>query len=288
MSFNVRSFNRKRRTINCGGQLFDLSDPVVMGIINITPDSFYDGGRYQKKESVLDRVEEIIDQGGRMVDIGAYSSRPGAKLITSEEELSRLIPVINIIRKKYPELVISVDTFRSDIARILVGDYSVSIINDISGGEFDNKMFETVADLQVPYIIMHLKGTHSTMHNRHVYKDLTAEIMKYFSEKLVELTKLGVNDVIIDPGFGFSKTLDDNYELMRNLAVFRTFDLPLLIGVSRKSMIYKLLDIGPDNALNGSTVLHTYGLLGGANILRVHDVKEAAEVCRIYNKLKNL
>ncbi len=274
--------------INCGGQLFGLTNPVVMGIINITPDSFFVGSRYGDNKSILTRVNEIVEQGGRIVDIGAYSSRPGAKFISLKDELKRLVPVIEIVRREYPELIISVDTFRSEIAKILVKDYNVNIINDISAGNFDNKMFETIARLEVPYIIMHMIGTPASMHDSPVYESLIEEVIKYFSEKVAILTKLGVKDVIIDPGFGFSKTLDNNYDLFKHLKAFQIFNNLLLIGISRKSMIFNLLNTGPEQALNGSTVLNAYGLLSGADILRVHDVKEAIEVCSIFNKLKNL
>ena len=259
-----------------------------MGIINITPDSFFDGGSYNNVKSVLKRVDEIIGQGGDIVDIGAYSSRPGAKHISVNEELSRLLSIMDAVRNKFPDIIISIDTFRSEIARKLVREYNVDIINDISAGELDKNMFDTIADLQVPYIIMHMLGKPENMQKNPVYENLINDVMKYFSSKLEKLKLLGVNDIIIDPGFGFGKTMEDNYLLFKNLPDFAIFELPILIGVSRKSMIHKFLGTDSENSLNGTTVLHSFALQSGVNILRVHDVKEAVEVCKIHNKLKSL
>jgi len=276
------------RTINCGQKLLDFKKPMVMGIVNITPDSFYDGGKYNNTDSIIKRVSEIIDQGGNIIDIGGLSSRPKADQVSLDEELKRLVPAIKLVRKNFPGVVISIDTYRSSVARTMVNDFEVNIINDISAGEYDDKMFETIADLKVPYIIMHRAGAFSEMHNIPDYFDIITDLLKYFSKKLIKLNEIGVNDIIIDPGFGFSKSVDNNYEILKKLHAFHILNRPLLVGLSRKSMIYKLLNTDQQNALNGSSVMHTLALIGGANILRVHDVKEAIEVCTIYNKLKNL
>ncbi|MFC2117055.1 dihydropteroate synthase [Bacteroidota bacterium] len=278
----------KKEVINCGGKIINLSNPLVMGIVNVTPDSFYDGGKYNNIGETVERVREIIDQGAGCIDIGAYSSRPGADIISAREELKRLDKSISAIRKKFPDVIISIDTFRAEIAKKLVAEYDVNIINDISGGEFDAKMFDTVAELQVPYILMYMKGTLENMHLNPGYSDLLGEIIDHFQKKIEKLLTLGVNDIIIDPGFGFGKTMDQNYQMFNELSSFNIFGLPLLSGISRKSMIYKYLEISSESALNGTTVLNAYSLLAGVNILRVHDVKEAVEVCRIYNKLKSL
>ncbi len=271
--------------LNIKGELIDISKPVVMGIINITPDSFYAASRKQTGNEILQRAGEIISQGGKIIDIGAQSSRPSAILMGEKEEMERLGFALEIIRKNYPEAIISVDTFYSSVARFCVEKYGVDIINDISGGEIDKNMFTTVAELHVPYILMHMRGTPATMQQFTDYNDLIADIFYYFSEKIAKLRLSGVNDIIIDPGFGFSKTLEQNYELMSHLADFRIFNLPLLTGISRKSMIYKLLETTPAESLNGTSVLNTYAVLNGANILRVHDVKEAVEVIKISEKL---
>ena len=271
----------KKASINCKGQLLDLSKPIVMGILNITPDSFYDGGLYNKPEKILQRLNQMISEGASVIDIGAYSSRPGAANISEKDELKRLIPVLELIVKNFPDLIVSVDTFRANIAKNVVIDYGVSIINDISAGELDNKMFETVSELKVPYIMMHMKGRPENMQKNAQYKNLIKELINYFAEKVNRLKELGHNDIIIDPGFGFSKTQDQNYEILKNLNDFQIFDLPVLVGVSRKSMIYKFLDVNPGNALNGTTIINTIALQKGANILRVHDVKEAYESIKI-------
>lgn len=257
-----------------------------MGILNITPDSFYDGGRYSGNDLVIERVEKLLSEGATFIDIGAFSSRPGALQITEDEEYNRLKPVVTLVRKKYPESIISVDTFRSSIARKMVGEYGVDMINDISAGIMDNEMFNTIADLHVPYVMMHMKGTPAKMQDNPTYDNVTSEILTYFSEKLHALKLLGVPDIIVDPGFGFGKTLDHNYELLANLDSFNMMELPIMAGLSRKSMIYKFFDTSPDEALNGSTVLHTIALLKGVDILRVHDVKEAIEAIALVEKIK--
>lgn len=271
--------------ININGQLLDLSEPCVMGIVNVTPDSFYQESRTQRELEILNRVDTILEEGGKIIDIGAYSSRPDAKDITTEEEMSRLHFALKAIRKRHQDVIISVDTFRSSIAERCVKEYGVNIINDISGGELDDKMFSVVAELGVPYIMMHMKGVPQTMQHNPQYSNIFKDILYYFSEKIEQLRTLGAKDIILDPGFGFGKTLDHNYELMAHLEEFKIFDLPLLVGVSRKSMIYKLLDVTPQEALTGTTVLHTFALQKGANILRVHDVREAVQTVALYNKI---
>lgn len=255
-----------------------------MGILNVTPDSFYAGSRTHEREQITARVRQIVDEGADIIDIGAYSSRPQATDISPDEEMRRLASGLEIIRTLYPQAHISVDTFRADIAARCVREYGVQMINDISGGELDPHMFETVAELKVPYILMHMKGTPQTMMQQTHYDHLVAEMLYYFAERMARLESLGVNDIIIDPGFGFSKTLDDNYRLMNHLDEFARIGRPLLVGISRKSMIYKMLGTSPDESLNGTSVLNTLALLGGAHILRVHDVKEAVETVKIVSK----
>lgn len=261
--------------------LLDLSRPKVMGILNVTPDSFYAGSRTQTEEEIRRRCRQIMDEGGDMIDIGAYSSRPDAEHISAEEEMNRLHTALRVVRNECPNAILSVDTFRAEVAERCVGDYGVDMINDISAGEMDSRMFETVARLQVPYIMMHMQGTPQNMQLHPHYDNLMREIFIYFAEKIDTLHEMGVNDILLDPGFGFGKTLEHNYQLMNRLDEFAVFDLPLLVGISRKSMIYKLLGGTPADALNGTTVLNTVALLKGAHILRVHDVKEAVEVVTI-------
>lgn len=274
------------RTINIKGDLFPLDRPVVMGILNVTPDSFFAGSRKRTETEITTRIEEILAQGGDWIDIGGYSSRPDATPVTADEEMRRLELGLEILRHDYPSVPVSVDTFRVDVARCCVEKYGVAMINDISAGELDPEMFRTVADLQVPYIMMHMRGTPQTMASLTDYTDLMDEIMLYFAEKVRQLRLMGVSDLILDPGFGFSKTLEQNYELMAHLREFGIFDLPILVGVSRKRMIYQLLGDSPEESLNGTTALHAYALLNGADILRVHDVKEAVEAVRIVQKIK--
>ena len=275
------------RYINVNGRLMDLSEPQVMGILNVTPDSFYAGSRAETEQDIIRRLHQIVDEGASIVDIGGYSSRPDAEHISAEEEMNRLRNGLEIIRKHRPEVVVSVDTFRADVARMCVEEYGAAIINDISAGQMDGQMFTTIAHLGVPYIIMHMKGTPQNMQVNPQYGHFLKEVFYYFSEKVQRLRDLGVKDIIIDPGFGFGKTLEHNYELMNHLEEFSLFELPLLVGVSRKSMIHKLLDITPQEALNGTTVLNSVALLKGADILRVHDVKEAVESVRIIGKMKS-
>lgn len=271
--------------INIKGKLYSFDQPKVMGILNLTPDSFYDGGKYiHNADNIKARVEQILTEGADMIDMGAYSSRPGADDVTPDEEWRRLAEGFEVINKICPEAIVSVDTFRSDIARKSVVDGGASIINDISGGELDDNMFSTIADLHVPYILMHMKGTPKNMQSAPTYSDVTGEVIGYLSNRLLSLRKLGVSDVIIDPGFGFGKTVEHNYTLLRNLSDFQIFNLPVLVGISRKSMIYKTLGSSPAESLNGTTILNTLSLERGANILRVHDVKECVECVKLFQK----
>jgi len=267
--------------------LLDLSVPQVMGILNVTPDSFYAGSRMQTEKDIAMRAEEIIAEGGTIIDIGAYSSRPNAEHVSTKDEIDRLSFGLDVIRKIYPDVLISVDTFRADVAEYCVSNYNVGIINDISAGEMDERMFATIARLGVPYIMMHMKGTPQNMQLSPSYDDLIKEVFLYFAEKIQKLRDLGAKDIILDPGFGFGKSVDHNYELMAHLEDFRVFDLPLLIGISRKSMIYRYLGGTPETALNGTAVLDTFALMKGANILRVHDVKEAVEAVKLLSKLRS-
>lgn len=274
------------KTLNCKGTLIRLDNPLVMGILNVTPDSFYAGSRKQTETEIVTRVETILNEGGSIIDIGGYSSRPDAEDMPEEEEMSRLETALRIINRDFPDAILSVDTFRSRVARRCVEEFGVAMINDISGGGLDVNMFRTVAELRVPYILMHMRGTPRTMQCDTNYTHLTAELLKWFAERLEQLYALGVNDVIVDPGFGFSKTLEQNYELMRHLSDFSLLEAPLLVGISRKSMIYRLLGGTPEESLNGTTVLNTYALLNGAAILRVHDVRAAMEAIRIVQAIK--
>lgn len=268
-------------TLNVRGKLLDLSEPQIMGILNVTPDSFFSGSRKQTDVEIRERVEQIVAEGGQMIDIGAYSSRPGADDVSPEEEMARLRKGMKIVRDIAPDIPVSVDTFRADVARMCVEELGVDIINDISGGELDKDMFNTVAKLGVPYILMHMKGNPQNMQNNPQYDDLVKEVLLYFADKIQRLRDLGQKDIILDPGFGFAKTLEHNYELMNHMEELKVFELPILSGISRKSMIYKLLGTSPLEALNGTTVLNTISILKGASILRVHDVKEAKEVARM-------
>ena len=275
------------RYINVNGSLLDLSQPRVMGILNVTPDSFYAGSRTQTEAEIVRRVKQIVSEGVAIIDIGAYSSRPNADNVSAREEMERLRMGLKILFEIQPDAVVSVDTFRADVARMCVEEYGVAIINDIAAGEMDADMFHTVAALNVPYIMMHMQGTPQSMQQHPHYDNLLEEVLLYFARKVQQLRDLGVKDIILDPGFGFGKTIEHNYELLSHLEDFRIFELPLLVGVSRKSMIYRLLDITPQEALNGTTVLDTICLLKGADILRVHDVKEAVETVRIVQAMRN-
>ncbi|HFG0565122.1 TPA: dihydropteroate synthase [Flavobacterium psychrophilum] len=271
-------------TINCKGQLIDLSIPKVMGILNVTPDSFYDGGRFVSEKNVLIQVENMLQDGANFIDIGGQSSKSKAAIVSIDEELKRVVSIVDLILKKFPETMISIDTFNSKVAQIAV-ENGAAIINDISAGNLDDNMFETIAKLQVPYIMMHMRGTPQTMQEMTNYDDLVKDILFYFSEKVAKARSFGINDLIIDPGFGFAKTLEQNFELLNKLELFEMLELPILVGVSRKSMIYKTLETTPENALNGTSVLNTIALTKGGNILRVHDVKEAVECVKLYAML---
>jgi dihydropteroate synthase len=286
-SQHKNTFFYSKKSINCGGRLVSLDKPLVMGILNLTPDSFYDGGKYAAKSAVMKHVAQMTTEGADIIDIGAVSTKPGAKNVSSVEEKKRLLPILKEVKKEFPEAILSVDTWRSEIARMAV-DHGVQIINDISAGAFDKKMFKTISELKVPYIIMHIQGTPSTMQKDPAYKNVVTDVIKYFSEKVAGLVQLGVNDIIIDPGFGFGKTIEHNYVLMENLGYLSFFNLPVMVGVSRKSMINRVLGTKPEEALNGTTALNMIALMKGADILRVHDVKEAVETVRIFNKMKGV
>ena len=272
-------------TINCKGQLIDLSRPKVMGILNLTPDSFYDGGKYKNEGAILNQVEKMLDEGATFIDLGGYSSKPGAEFVAEDEELRRVIPVLELLVNKFPDIVISVDTFRSRVAQTSI-ETGAAMINDISAGCLDPKIILTVAKMQVPYIMMHMRGTPQTMQQLTQYNDLLKDINSYFAERLQHCKSEQLIDVIIDPGFGFAKTREQNFELLSKLELLQIIDKPLLVGLSRKSMIYKTLNITPQQALNGTTALHMTALTKGANILRVHDVKEAVECVTLFNQLQ--
>jgi len=268
-------------TINCKGNLVDLKTPQVMGILNITPDSFYDGGKYAGDDAILGRAQKILTDGAQFLDIGGYSSRPGAAFVSEKEELDRVIPVVELILKHFPDALLSIDTFRSAVAKASVENGAV-MVNDISAGLLDEKMLETVGMLQVPYIMMHMRGNPQTMQQFIGYENIIKEMLLYFSERIQMARRFGINDLIIDPGFGFSKTLEQNYEVLQKLDVLKMLDLPLLAGVSRKSMIYKALEVTASQAGNGTTVLNTLALTKGVSFLRVHDVKEAMETVKLF------
>jgi len=272
--------------INCKGRLIDFSTPRIMGILNLTPDSFYDGGHRSGLKEHLRQAEKMLKEGTDFIDVGAYSSRPGATDISEDEELQRILPVIEELVKEFPQVILSADTFRSRVARQCI-EAGATMINDISAGNLDGKMMETVAQLQIPYIMMHMRGNPQTMKDLNSYDDLIQDIIFYFSEKIDQARELGINDIIIDPGFGFSKNVAQNFELLSKLELFTNLELPILAGLSRKSLIYKSLNISPEEALNGTTILNTISLRKGANILRVHDVKEAVECVKLVGRLKN-
>lgn len=272
-------------TINCKGQLIDLSTPKVMGILNVTPDSFYDGGKNDSEQIIIDKVQKMLNDGATFIDIGAYSSKPNAEFVSEEEELDRILPIVRLLVNVFPTIIISIDTFRSKVAKASIQS-GASIINDISAGNLDKDMLQTVADLKVPYIMMHMKGDPKTMQSLTDYNDIIKEMLFYFSERINKARSLGISDIIVDPGFGFAKTTEQNFEVMNQLELFQMLELPLLSGISRKSMIYKTLGNTPQEALNGTTVLNTVSLIKGANILRVHDVKEAVEAVKLFEKMR--
>ncbi len=272
-------------TLNCAGQLVSLEEPIIMGILNVTPDSFFDGGRYDSDKKILEQVEKMLVEGAEIIDVGAMSSRPGAEDLSPKDEASRLLPVLKKIAKEFPQAIISIDTFRAETARQCAQE-GARMINDISGGEMDAKMFETIAELKdIPYVLMHMKGTPQTMQTNPEYVDVSLEVLDFFIEKTKQLVSLGVKDVILDPGFGFGKTIDHNYELLQKMHIFKMLDWPMLAGISRKSMIYKLLDVTADEAVNGTTALHMIALREGAKILRVHDVAPAKETIQLFLQL---
>jgi dihydropteroate synthase len=271
-------------TINCKGQLIDLTKPKVMGILNLTPNSFFDGGKYTNEVEILAQVEKMLSEGATFIDIGAYSSKPNAEFVSVEEEMARIVPVVELLVQQFPQILISIDTFRSEVAEacILKG---AALINDIAAGKLDNTMLNTVAKYNVPYIMMHMRGNPQTMQSLTEYQDVVKEMILYFSERIAAARSLGINDLIIDPGFGFAKTVEQNYEVLQKMELFQQLDLPILAGISRKSMIYKVLNCNASESLNGTTVLNTVSLLKGANILRVHDVKEAVECVTLFNAI---
>jgi len=276
-----------KKTLNCNGKLVCIDRPMVMGIVNVTPDSFYDGGSCLSEPALHHRCEAIFAEGGDIIDVGTVSTRPGAQEVDASEELKRLDRALASLRKHFPDAIISVDTYRAGVAKAMVENYAVDIINDISAGSLDSRMFETIAALNVPYVLTHIQGTPRTMQENPVYENLMEDIIAYFSERVHRLRRLGVKDIIIDPGFGFGKTIEHNYEILRHLKDLEIFDLPILVGFSRKSMIYRLLETDAEHALNGTTVLNTLALVNGADILRVHDVKEAVECVKIVQKFKS-
>ena len=271
-------------TINCKGNLIDLNAPKVMGVLNLTPDSFYDGGKYKDEKAILLQTEKMLTEGATFIDVGAYSSRPGADHISVDEELKRMLPVVSLLLQHFPDILLSIDSFRSEVAQHCI-EQGAAIINDISAGTLDPRMMETVARASVPYIMMHMQGTPQTMKDLNTYTDLLVDICYYFSEKIAAARALGIHDLIIDPGFGFAKNIAQNYELLQKFSLLQTFEVPLLAGLSRKSMIYKVLGKTPEEALNGTTALHMIALEKGANILRVHDVKEAVECVTLFKKI---
>lgn len=283
---SASKFLKRKNTINVGGEIIDFTTPIVMGIINLTPDSFYDGGKMDDEKKLLATVEKMINDGVQILDIGAVSTRPGASLISTKIELGRLLPAVQAIRKNFPKIPISIDTFRSWVAVRVIDEIGPIIVNDISGGSLDSKMFETIGKMRVPYILSHIQGTPKNMQEKPQYDDIIKDISTYFGEKIKRLTKFGVLDIIIDPGFGFGKTKEHNYELLNRLDSFKVFQLPVMAGISRKSMIWKALENTPEEALNGTTVANTLALMGGADILRVHDVKEAVEAVKIFSEIK--
>jgi dihydropteroate synthase len=280
-------FLKRKSTINLNGRLIDLAKPVVMGIMNVTPDSFFDGGKYKTEKKVIKRAEEILEQGGTIIDIGAVSTQPGSEGVSTKDEIDRLLPAVKAVKKAFPQAFISIDTYRSWVALKVIEECGPCIVNDVSGGNFDVHMFDTIGKLGVPYILMHMQGTPIKMQENPVYEDIIRDISMFFTDAVKKLNKAGVKDVIIDPGFGFGKTLEHNYELLNRLDSFKVFQLPLMVGVSRKSMVYKLLGTKPEDALNGTSVVNTLALMGGADILRVHDVLEAVEAVRILNKVRS-
>jgi len=272
-------------TLNCKGKLLSLDDPIVMGILNVTPDSFFDGGQYQQVDNILKQTEKMLLEGAEIIDVGGMSSRPGAAIISEEEELKRVVPIIEKISEKFSETIISIDTVRAKVAREAIRA-GAAIVNDISAGKIDENLYKTVAELGVPYILMHMQGKPENMQNQPQYTDVVLEVMDFFIAEIAKLRALGIKDIVLDPGFGFGKTVDHNFWLLKKMHVFKTLELPILAGISRKSMICKTLNVHPINALNGTTALHVVALQQGAKILRAHDVKEAVEVIKLHRKIE--
>lgn len=283
MANKITSFSTKK-TLNCRGKLVSLKRPLVMGIINCTPDSFYDGGHFEDVDNALLQATKLLHEGADLLDIGGMSSRPGAAMISEAQEIKRVLPVIEAIIKKYPDAILSIDTIKASVAEKAI-HAGARMVNDISAGRVDEMMFDTLAKLKVPYVMMHMQGLPSNMQLKPHYEDIVTELLDFFNERIAMALKAGIHDIIIDPGFGFGKTLEHNYELLHHLELFNMLELPVLVGVSRKSMIYKLLKTSPQEALNGSTTVNTIALLKGANILRVHDAKEASEAIRIVEQM---
>ena len=273
-------------TINCRGQLLDLSTPKVMGILNVTPNSFYDGGQFQKEKEIRNQVEKMLGEGASFIDVGAYSSKPNAEYVSEAEEVSRMLPIVQLLQKHFPEALLSIDTFRSEVAKVAL-DHGAAMINDISAGNLDVQMMSTIAAYQVPYCMMHMKGTPQTMATLAQYENIVNEMLFYFSEKVAQARSHGINDLLLDPGFGFAKTMDQNYEVLQKMEVLQFLELPILVGVSRKSMVHQVLSSNALEALNGTTVLNTLALTKGAKILRVHDVKEAVECIQLFDKMNS-
>ena len=284
---NDRSFYRKKSTLNLNGHLIDLGSPLVMGILNITPDSFYDGGFYTTDLKILKHTAQIVEEGARFIDIGGMSTRPGAQEISQVEEIGRLLPAVKIVKREFPDIPLSVDTYRSGVVQQVYDEIGDFVVNDVSGGTFDSQMFAKVAEFNLPYVLMHTRGKSDTMQNNPVYTDVVKEVILFLSAQVQKLKQLGVCDILIDPGFGFGKSAGHNYELLNRLDAFRIFELPVMVGLSRKAMIWKELNLSPDQSLNGTTVLNTLALMGGCDILRVHDVKEAIETIKLVGNIKN-
>lgn len=276
-----------KKTLNCRGEILDLSSPKVMGILNVSPDSFYDGGQYSSDKEIILRAHKILEEGASIIDIGACSTRPGAAAVSAGEEAGRLLPVLKLLKKEFPGSILSVDTYRAEIAEQAV-EAGAAIVNDISGGAFDPVMFKTIGRMQVPYICMHIQGTPKNMQEKPHYSNVVEDLMAFFLNKIPEMKSTGMKDIILDPGFGFGKSVEHNYQLLNSLSDFRIFECPVLAGVSRKSMINKVLNTTPDKALNGTTVLNTIALLNGASILRVHDVKQAVEAVKLVFQFEDL
>ncbi len=278
----IESLFHGRQTLLSNGKIIDISEPLVMGVINVTTDSFFDGSQFRMRSRIARRAEQILSEGGKIIDIGACSTRPGSIPVEESVEIKRLTKALSVIRKRFPDVIISIDTYRSNVVKVVNANFGIDIVNDISAGELDSNMFQTVADLKLAYVLMHMKGTPTNMQEDPRYEgDIIKELFGFFTQKVEKLKLLGIKDIIIDPGFGFGKNTDHNYTLLKNLESFKVFELPILAGLSRKSMIYKLLNTCPDKVLNGTSVLNTIAIQNGARILRVHDVKEAVEVIKL-------